>query len=86
MDENFCELLKRFSQIKLSRIMGNDRLWVWQFAPVDFYTLIDSDTPPHSMRIFAFKTFTNLPKTAKFVKVFTRERLPLYSNCCYTGV
>ena len=37
-----------------------------------------SDTPPHLMRIFAVKTFANCPKTAKFVKVFTCERLPLY--------
>lgn len=57
--------------------MGNDRVWVWQFAPVDNYTPIDSDTPPHSMRIFAVKKFTNCPKTAKFAKVFTRKRFLL---------
>ena len=32
------------------------------------------------MRIFAVKTFANCPKIAKFAKVFTRERFPLYGN------
>ena len=34
------------------------------------------------MRIFLVKTFCELPQTAKFAKVFTYERLPLYGICC----
>ena len=34
--------------------------------------------PMYSMKIFAVKTFTNCPETAKFVIVFTREGFPLY--------
>ena len=44
-------------------------------APVDIYTPIDSDTPPHSISV---RTFANCPKPAKFAKVFTRESFPLY--------
>ena len=37
-------------------------------------------TPPYSMKIFEVKTFVNCPKTAKFAKVFTSERFPLYGS------
>ena len=37
-------------------------------------------TPPYSMKSFVVKTFANCPKTAKFTKVFTHERFPLYGN------
>ena len=33
---------------------------------------IDND-PPHSMNIFAIKTFANCPETAKFAKFFTHK-------------
>ena len=51
---------------------------MWQFAHDDIYTPIDSDTPPHSMTIFAVKTSANCSKAAKFAEVFTPERFPLY--------
>ena len=34
-------------------------------------TLVYSDMPLHSIRIFVIKTFVNCPKTIKFAKVFT---------------
>ena len=37
-------------------------------------------TPLYSMKIFAIKTFTNCPETAKFAKVFARERFLLYGS------
>ena len=39
-------------------------------------------TPPYSINVFMVKTFANCPETAKFVKVFTRERFPLYGTQC----
>ena len=39
-------------------------------------------TPLYSMKIFAVKTFTNCSKTAKFAKVFTCKRFPLYDMLC----
>ena len=49
-------------------------------------------TAPYSMKIFALETFTNCPETAKFAKVFTRERFPLcgtiithcFNTCTYS--
>ena len=35
-------------------------------------------TPPYSVIIFTVKTVANCPETAKFGKVFTRERFPLH--------
>ena len=35
-------------------------------------------TPLYSMKIFAVKIFANCPETAKFAKVFIREKFPLY--------
>ena len=32
------------------------------------------------VRKFMHKTFVNYPKIAKFMKVFTSERFPLYGN------
>ena len=40
-----------------------------QFAPIDIYTPIDNDTPPHSMTIFAIKTSANCSKAAKFAEI-----------------
>lgn len=40
--------------------MGNDRLWMWQFAPVNIYTPIDNDMPLHSMKTFVVKIVPNL--------------------------
>ena len=37
-------------------------------------------TPSYTMKIFAVKTFANCSKTAKFEKVFTHERFPLYGT------
>ena len=34
----------------------------------------------YSIKIFLVKTFTNSPETAKFMKVFTREKFPLYGT------
>ena len=41
-------------------------------------TPIDNDAATVLKKIFVVKTFANCPETAKFAKVFTRERLPLY--------
>ena len=37
-------------------------------------------TPAYSMNIFPVKTFANCPETAKFAKVFTCKRFPLYGS------
>ena len=58
--------------------MGNDRLQVWQFAPVDIYMPIDGDTPPHSMRMFVVNTFANCPKTANSRK-FSPAKVSRYT-------
>ena len=47
-------------------------------AVVENYDTPIDDDAPCSTRIFAVKTFTNCPETAKFAKVFARERFPLY--------
>ena len=43
-------------------------------------TPIDNDTAVLN-KIFVVKTFGIYPETAKFAKVFTRERFPLYGTC-----
>ena len=54
--------------IKLSQIVGND-----DDTPIDNDAAVLNE-------IFTVKTFANFPETAKFAKVFTRERIPLYGS------
>ena len=51
--------------------------------PYAFAIVENNDTsiimmPPHSMNIFMVKTFVKCPETAKFTKVFTQKKFPLY--------
>ena len=46
---------------------------------------LNDNNAPHSMKTFTVKTSVNCPNTAKFAKVFTCKRFPLYGilvSCC----